>query len=141
MPTRRTNQEPAPLLGPNAAESVARNPHGQSLDEARAAFRAEWQTKIERKQAQAVKARKLEKWYRQAPRRILIGGAVVGACLGALGGALQGILHDFLLGALLGGAYGFLTVLPLPLLTLLGQWCHYEHAELLEREVRELKRS
>lgn len=56
MPIDRGEELEGPLTAPEQ-DIVIRNVHGQSLDDARQAFRAEWQAKVDRKRQQAVRAR------------------------------------------------------------------------------------
>lgn len=121
--------------------AVSRNAHGQSLDDAREAFRAGWELKLQETRQQAVRARRLEDWFSYAPRTILIGGALCGAAIMGVTGAMLGGLPDLVMGALIGGVNGLLVLLPLALVALLFQWCWQRRAERLERQVREMERS
>lgn len=56
MPIDASEELEGPLIAPEQ-DVVTRNVHGQSLDDARQAFRAEWQAKVDRKRQQAVRAR------------------------------------------------------------------------------------
>lgn len=134
-------QEPPQGYARMPEEVASRNAHGQSLDEARETFRAGWEVKLQETRQQAARARRLEDRLSDAPRRILIGGALCGAAIMAVTGAMLGGLPDLVMGALIGGVNRLLVLLPPALVALLCQGCWKRRAERLERQVREMERS
>lgn len=135
MPHSRTHQDPV-QLSRSTAERVARNAHGQSLDDARESFRAEWQAKIERKWEQLDHARRLQNWWHTATLRTLYRGAWTSFLLGMLLVAYtrrsEWLTIIFL---------GFLLLLPFVLAGSLCEYCWKRGAQRLEREIAELERS
>jgi len=136
---RQTRRE-YPVAEIGDAAPVSRNVEGQSLDDARAAFRADWQAMVDRKLRRAAWARTRAAALSQTTGHLRIAGPALGAVLGAL--FLLGA-HGFpqiIQGTLLGALFGFLAVIPLMLLTeaSAGHW--RQHAIELERSAREMER-
>lgn len=139
MPHSPTQQDPDPLSRPTAAESVARNVHGQSLEDAQATFRAEWETKIWETRCQAEKAANTAIWCGEMVEKILTGGPTFGAYFGTLIGVSRGT--GLGTGLIFGCILGFVAVIPPALLAAGGQWLYRRRAERLERKLRELELS
>jgi hypothetical protein len=140
MPHSRTHQDPEQLTQATAAKSVARNAHGQSLDDARETFRAEWQAKIDHKRQQAKRAANNATWCGELAARAALAGPAVGACLCALFGLLGG-MAGFFMSLLIGGLLGYIAVLPLLVLCYGTRWSCRWWVQRLEREAEELERS
>lgn len=139
-PEERCGRPPGPI--------VTRNVHGQSLADAQAAFRAEWEAQVQEKQHQAEQARLKAARCRKLTELIFIGGPVFGAYFGAVIGlivtrdagwvrAMQGLT----IGAGPGGLFGLVAVMPVLLLMPGCWWFYRRRAQRLERELRKLERS
>lgn len=145
MPQRHLDQAPelrshGPETGP-----VTRNAQGLSLDDARAAFQAEWQAKIQEKERAAGRSREVATWYGKARGVIFAGGSLFGAACGVhlagwFGGMTTGA-EDLFVGVICGAAGGLLAATPLAMVALLCEWFWQQRAERLDREARELERS
>lgn len=118
--------------------AVARNANGQSLDDAREAFRAEWEAQLDRKRKQAGVAADVSFVFTQLLGVLVITGAVRGGFLGYL--AHFGLTITATLafsGALLGFSFSLTTAVVARRSTRRYREC----AERLERELRERERS
>lgn len=135
-----TQQDPDPLSRPTAAESVVRNVHGQSLEDAQAAFRAEWETKIWEARCQAEKDANTAIRCGELAEKIVTGGPTFGAYFGALIGLSRGF-SGLGTGLVFGCILGFVAVIPPALLAAGGQWFYLRRAKRLEQELRELELS
>lgn len=120
-----------------APEPVTRNPHGQSLDDAREAFRTEWQAKIQEKQLAVGQARRSEEWFASSRPQFFAVGAGFGAFFAVPLGLLIGGLPGALVGAVGGAMLGWLTVV----LSLVCESWFQKKAERLEWEVQKLEHS
>lgn len=136
----RLKQEPLESSA-QVPEPVTRNAHGQSLDDAREAFRTEWEAKIREKHRQAEQARKYEEWWNDALPKLLIGGVATGTALGLLVAAASGRIDTIPFCLTVGIVIGILLVLPLILMAMIRAGSSRMRAERLEREVREMERS
>jgi hypothetical protein len=140
MPHNHTHQDPDQRSRP-AVESVARNAHGQSLDDVRETFRAEWQAKIERKREQATEAASAALFFHHASQVILGGAAALGVLFGCLSGFQQGGLSTALTTSVTAALIAVLLAL-LPAGAAFGcAWLLCTRAERLEQEAQELERS
>lgn len=140
MPHSRTHHDREQLARTTSAESVARNAHGQSLDEARESFRAEWQAKIDRKRQQAKEAAEGALFCYRTSRAILIGAASVGALCGGVMGLRSG-LPSALFTAISGALVAVLLALLPAGAVFVCAWLLCENADRLKREADELERS
>lgn len=125
-----------------APESVTRNVHGQSLEDARTAFREEWEAKIAQKREQAEQARRRQLWWGAATWKIFRGGAGVGLFLGMMAGTITPAvtvpaMPPFLTAIILW------TILASPFVFFASacEWRWKKRAERLDRELRELERA
>lgn len=142
MPLSHTQQDPEQLARLSAAKGVTRNAHGQSLDDARAAFRAEWQAKIDRKREQAERAKRTAVLLlERVAELIVVGTTGFGVLLGCLIGFQRRDLATGLTMSFHAATIGVLLSVVLVGVTMLSSWfCRYQ-AERLEQEARELERS
>lgn len=122
-------------------EAVTRNARGQSLDDARETFRAEWQVKIDRKRHQAAWNRRRTGALVRASRLIRMVGFRMGAIIGALYLGQRFGFAGLLDGLVRGACLGLLVSLSLAILCKVGADYWRRHAKRLEREVREMERS
>ena len=113
---RGTNSDTQPSPGLAAYSSVSRNVSGQSLDDARAEFRAAWEVKLKRKQRNLARARRWIGTINQITGLILIAGAILGSIGGSVLGVFSGNLAMFLDAVLIGAMIGSATTLPWVLL-------------------------
>lgn len=130
-------QPELPASRAQVPEPVTRNPHGQSLDDAREAFRAEWEAKIREKQLAAEQARRSEEWFASSRPLFFAGGTGFGAFFAVPPGLLIGGLPGALTGAVGGAMLGWLACV----LSLVCESWFQKKAERLEREVQKLERS
>lgn len=139
MPLEQGHEHEEPRVRlPEAA--VSRNVHGQSLDEAQAVFRAEWEAKLQEKRRQAERAKRCEvgwSWFSESNylRGIAFGGGV-GALVGLLCKGLLGALILAVAGAVAAGIIG----IPLRVLGVVCKAWFGARAQRLELELRELGR-
>lgn len=142
MPHRHTHQDADPLFRPTPCESVTRDAHGQSLDDARETFRAEWQAKIGRKWDQAERAKRTAVLLlERVAELVVVGTTGFGVLLGCLIGFQRRDLATGLTMSFHAATIGVLLSLVLVGVTMLSSWfCHYQ-AERLEQEAQELERS
>lgn len=119
---------------------ISRNVHGQSLDDAQAGFRAEWETKIWETRCQAEKAANTAICCGEMAEKIVTGGPAFGAYFGALIGVSRGFA-GLGTGLIFGCILGFIAVIPPALLAAGGRWFYSRQAERLERKLRELELS
>lgn len=148
MPQRHTQHQPDQLAHPTGADSVTRNAHGQSLDDARETFRTEWEEKLWALRERAEQARRRAEGCRKIGEFIFVGGPVFGAYFGAViapfsfhevgwaGAALVAVASA---GA--GVVFGLTSVIPVLLLVAGCRWFYRSRAQWLEREVEKLERS
>lgn len=118
-----------------------RNVHGQSLDDARAAFRAEWQAKVDRKRHEAARAQEKARRWASAPQKLLLGGAVLGGLGGVYLGVSTGafrVLPALILALALSGCG---LVIPLAAAATACATRQKQRADQLEREAQRLERS
>jgi hypothetical protein len=108
--------------GAGASVSATRNAAGQSLDDARAEFRASWQSKLERKQRAVARARAWVSALHRVTEVVLLSGGILGAAAGAALGLFSGNLAMFLEAGLLGAMIGCGATLPLAALLQLPAW-------------------
>lgn len=141
MPQSRTHQDPEQLSRPTVAEDVTRNAHGESLDDAREAFRAEWQAQIERKRQQAKGAAEGALFFHQASCVILGGAAALGALFGCLPGFQWGGLSAALAMSVISALLAVLLALVPAGAAFACAWLLCEKADRLKREAEELERS
>lgn len=141
MPQGRTQHDPERFARPIAPDHVSRNAHGQTLDDAREIFRAEWQAQIARKQHQAVRTRSLVIGMRRAAASMLIAGVSLGALLGCVLGFMMGNLPALILSVFLLGAVGFIFALAPVFIILVCALAGQSYTERLQREVWEMERS
>lgn len=138
MPLEQSHEHEAPRVRP--PEPVTRNVHGQSLDDAQAAFRAEWEARLQEKRRQAERAKRWEAGCSSFCDWIYLRGLIFG---GALGG-LVGLLSRDWWAALILAAGGALAVgvimVPLLVLGLVCKTWFGMRAGSLERELLELER-
>lgn len=139
--THRTNQDPEPLAHPTTAEGVTRNARGESLDDARETFRAEWQARLWANREQSEEARRAEKGWASFRERIFVGGVGFGAYFAGLAGLLTTGLPGVLIGTLAGAVLGWIAVIPLAVLSLACEVWFQRKAERLERDAHDLERS
>lgn len=141
MSQRHTFQDPEQLSQVTIAEDLTRNIHGESLDDARAEFRAKWQAKIDRKRQEAGEARRRAEWLARTKDVVSYHVPLIGAVLGLIVGLVitldNAAAGPVLLGVLFGFYAGKAIVLPLP--TVARSWG--KRVERLERELRELELS
>lgn len=124
-----------------APEAVTRNVHGQSLDDARETFHAEWQAQIEQKRELAKEAAAAALFFHQASRVILGGAASLGVLYGCLAGLERRDLSTTLATSMAAALIAVLLAL-LPALAAFGcAWLLCTRAERLEQEAQELERS
>lgn len=136
MPHSRTQHDPEQRSRATAVESQPCDDHGPRLDDARAEFRAEWQTKIEQKRQQAERAWQIQlrSWnVRNYLYRVTLAMFFFVWLAGSIGVLTSLPSICLLVGALVIGALGFGSSC--------SEWFWRKHAERLEREVRELERS
>lgn len=123
-----------------ARDVVSRNAHGESLEDAREAFRAEWEAKLRKKKQAAAQARQKVERIAKTREAMLPGGLLLSACFGVLIGVLVMGFPGFAAGFLLGGLFGINIVIPPLLLCRGGEWFYRQRAERLEHEIREMER-
>lgn len=124
-----------------APEAVTRNVHGQSLDDARETFRAEWQAQIERKRELAREAASAALFFHQASRVILGGAASLGVLYGCRAGLQRGDLSTTLTTSVTAALIAVFLAL-VPAFVAFGcAWLLCTRAERLEQEAQELERS
>lgn len=121
-------------------EAVTRNVHGESLDDARAVFQAEWEAKIAQMRQQAEQSRRRQMWWGAATWKIFCGGAGAGLFLGMMAGASMPAAETmpaFLTAIILW------TILATPFVFFASacEWRWKKRAERLEGELRELERA
>jgi hypothetical protein len=129
---------------------VSRNVHGQSLDDAQAAFRAEWEAGLQEKRRQAERARRREAGWSSFCDWIYLRGLILGGGLGGLVGLLSRDWWAALILAAGGALAAGLILVPILVLGLVCKtWfgtraqrleCELLEMELLERERAELPR-
>lgn len=144
MPHSHTQQDAEQLSRPIAGEGLTRNAHGQSLDDAREAFRTAWEQKLRVLREQAKQARRRAESCRKIGWFIFVGGPVFGAYFGAVLALLQfheaGWAEAFVAGAVTGSIFGLSTVVPFLLLVAGCWWRYRQRAQRLERELQKLER-
>lgn len=141
MPQIRAQHDSERSARPIATGHVSRNAHGQSLDDAREAFRAEWQAKIERKRELAKEAAAAALFFHQASRVILGGAASLGVVYGCLAGLERRDLSTTLTTSVTAALFAVFLAL-IPALAAFGcAWLLCTRAERLEQEAQELERS
>ena len=101
---------------------VTRNIVGQSLDDARAQFHADWQVRLARRRRAVDRARRLVSLLHRITEWLLAAGALFGAISGVLLGLLSGQLPMLLDAMVLGALIGAGATLPLLLLVQLPAW-------------------
>lgn len=129
-------REVVPLLAPTGK----RNAHGQSLDDAREAFRSEWQAKVERKRRQAAWATLMAVNFQRAA-----GLTAVGTIALSVHRLYSEAIHPYDLPAmmelvLIGAILGVGLALPLAAVVGLCAWPFRRWARRLEREARKMER-
>lgn len=115
---------------------VSRNAHGQSLDDARQAFRAEWEAKIREKWEQADRGRRLVNWWHTATLRTLYGGAWTSFLLGMLLVLLTRRSEWLTVGIL-----AFFLIIPFVFAGSLTEYYWKKRAQRLEHEAQKLELS
>lgn len=141
MSQRQTFQDPEQLSQLTIAEDLTRNVHGESLDDARAEFRAEWQAKIERKREQAEQARRTFRYFQRGPGVISVIAAIGGAVFAAVRTAGGGGAWFIPVGAFAGSILGWAFTSPLVPASIVAATVYRRRAERLEREGQELEHS
>ena len=121
---------------PTSAATASRSVTGQSLDDARAEFRATWQRRLERKQRAVARARRWVSRLHRLTEVILLAGALLGAVAGAALGVFSGNLAMFLDAVLICAMVGCGAVLPLLLLVQLPAWCLRWYAYRTEASIQ-----
>jgi hypothetical protein len=138
MPLEQGHEHEEPRVRRQEA-GVTRNVYGQSLDDAQAAFRAEWAAGLQEKRRQAEGARRREVGWSSFCDWIYLRGLIFG---GGIGG-LVGLYHKSLWGALILAAGGALVagliVVPLLVLGLVCKTWFGARAASLELELLELE--
>lgn len=139
MPQRHTFQGLEQLSQLAIAEDLTRNVHGESLDDARAEFRAKWQAKIDRKRQEAGEARRRAEWLARTKDVVTYHVPLIGAVLGLIVGLVITLDNAAAGPVLLGVLFGFYAgkAIVLPLLAASRYWG--KRADRLERELRELE--
>lgn len=140
MPKSHTHPDPEQLSRPTGSESVTRNAHGQSLDDARETFRAEWQAKIRMKRQEAVRARRCHQWSRVAGWTLFFGGIGAGSLLGAMALAYPLAAESIPLFVVL-IVSGAILATYFVLSASICAWYWKKRAAQLEREVREMEQN
>jgi len=140
MPHSRTHQDPV-QLSRSTAERVARNAHGQSLDDAREIFRTEWQAKIDLNREQAEQERRRAISLGRAPEYVYLAGATGGGIIGGSWVASSLGLWGFPLGAFAGALLGCAFLSPAVFVVIVARLSSLRAVKRLEREVEELERS
>lgn len=139
FPVKQADHTESEVRIPEAV--VARNAHGQSLDDAREAFRAGWAVQLREKQEQAARTARLADLTQDLARRIASAGTALGGLLGWALGARRGDLLSWIVITMSLAAVGLVLALAPALVALGGSWIYRRRAERLEREVREMERS
>jgi hypothetical protein len=130
--------DPEPISRLRLHPAEIRSAGGSRLDDARAEFRAAWQTKVERKRRQAEWAEDLSFVFRQLLAVIVGFGSAGAGFLGYL--ARCGLSHIMTL-ALAGALLGFILALAAALIARRYAQLRRGEAHRLEREAREWERA
>lgn len=129
-----------PQLSPGSAthSGVSRNVSGQSLDDARAEFRAAWEVKLKQKQRNLAQARRGIDIINRITVVILMVGVILGAIGGSILGVFSGNLAMFLDAVLIGAMIGCGATAPLGILVQLPawylRWCAYRTEASIQNE-------
>lgn len=101
---------------------ATRNPEGNSLDDARAEFRAEWDAQVARLERANARRRRGVEVLNYVTEIVLALGALLGILAGGALGVLSGNLAMFLEGVMLGALIGCGATVPVLLLIQFPAW-------------------
>jgi hypothetical protein len=134
----RLQQEPPESRARAPEASVTRNPHGQSLGDARELFWREWEGQIEELRRQAAWTRKRATVLAQVSPQLWKAGFRVGGVLGAIYRVDRDGFSRLWEGLILGALLGIVLALPLMLLTRAASQHYQRQADRLERRAGEM---